>query len=459
MKILLVTPMAKYTPTRWIPTGLGYISSVLKKNNHTVKLYDRFLKAHILGSMDKVNLDMKSGILSFNPDIIGFSTVTPLIYDTLECVKNIRRFYKGILIAGGHHATAMPEYTLKKIPGLDYVATGEGEYTMLSLANGKDPVKIPGLFSKEHGSPSIQFAQVKDLDELPQPDYRIFNMDYYTHANSYTIKGFYLKVVSVLSSRGCINNCKFCTESLTYGECLRFHSIDYVMENIERLIADYKINGIYFTDNNFLASYTHAESVCREIISRKLHKKIKWAIQASTTSVNREVLDLLASAGCVKIEFGMESINDSILKSMSKNTTTDLNEKVLFLCKKSGIKAHSYFITDFEGEEISDLNNTLEWINKFKPHTFSLNQLSLYPGTSLYETYGNKFFEEREWTKSNVENYFKESKLNIINMEERNLWHEKTFKPFYRKYFRKALLKSNSPITIIKIAYKKFLKI
>jgi len=456
MKILLVTPLAGYTATRWMPLGLSYIASMLKKNNHTVKLYDRFLRAHILGGEEVVNIEMKSEILRFKPDIIGFSTVSPLIYDTLECVQYIRDFYNGIIIAGGHHATAMPEHTLKKIPGIDFVAAGEGEYTMLSLADGKDPCSIPGLFPRDTGNSSFQFAQTSNLDELPQPDYEIFDMDYYTRANSYTIKGIYLRVAPILVSRGCVNNCKFCTESLTYGKGVRFHSTDYVIENIERLIADYSVEGIYFTDNNFLSSYSHAENICRKIIARNLHKKIKWAIQAGTTSVNNEILGLLAEAGCVKIEFGMESIKDSNLKSMNKNATADLNEIVLSLCRKNGIKAHSYFMIGFEGENISDLDNFLSWINKFRPHTFSLSLLSIYPGTLLYEASGNKFFEKNTWTRNNIENYFKHDKFSNITKEERSEWYLKTFKPFCRKYFRKALLQANPVSTILKMAYKKY---
>ena len=456
MKILLITPLAKYTATRWMPLGLSYIASMLKKNNHAVKLYDRFLRAHILGGEEAVNFEMKSEILSFKPDIIGFSTVSPLIYDTLECVQYIRDFYDGIMIAGGHHATAMPEHTLKKIPGIDFVAAGEGEYTILSLADGKDPCSIPGLFPRGTENPFFKFARTSNLDELPQPDYKILDMNYYTRTNSYTIKGFYLRTASILSSRGCVNNCNFCTESLTYGKGFRFHSADYVIENIERLITDYKVEGVYFNDNNFLSSYTHAENICRKIIFRNLHKKIKWAIQAGTTTVNNEILQLLAQAGCVKIEFGMESIKDSDLKIMNKNTTTDLNEIVLSLCRKNGIKAHSYFMAGFEGENISDLDNTLAWINKFKPHTFSLSQLSIYPGTSLYETSGDKFFEKNIWTRNNIENYFKDGKLSNTTKEEKIGWYLKTFKPFFSKYFRHAILQANSPIAILKMAYKKF---
>ena len=90
-------------------------------------------------------------------------------------------------------------------------------------------------------------------------------------------------------------------------------------------------------------------------------------------------------------------------------------------------------MTGFEGENLLDLDNTLKWINKLKPHTFSLNQLSIYPGTALYESSGNKFFEKNNWTRNNIENYFKCDKFSNITKEERSECILKTFKPFFSK--------------------------
>ena len=434
------------------------MASLLMKHGHTVRLYDRSLKAYLLGGAESVNREMKSEILRFKPDMIGFSTVSSIIYDTVECVNYVRGFYDGIIIAGGHHATAMPEITLQKILGLDYTAAGEAEHTMLSLADGSDPSGIPGLFSKYTDTDSFSHSHIKDLDDLPFPEYEIFDMDYYTQANRNTLRGFYLRASSILSSRGCVNNCKFCAESLSYGKGVRFHSADYVIENIKKLVYDYKVEGIYFNDNDFLSSYSHAENICKRIIDHNLHKKIKWVIQAGTPRVNKDILGLLSKAGCVKIEFGIESIRDRDLKSINKHATTASNEKALSLCRKNGIRAHAYFMTGFEGENISDLNNTLSWINKFKPHTFSLSQIKVYPGTALYNESGDNFFENNAWTRNNIENYFKDEKFSSISREKRRKWYLEVYRPFQSKYHTKALLTANSLRTLFRIARKKYLK-
>jgi len=456
MKILLITPYALYTKLRWLPLGMSYISSLLKKNNHEVRLYDRFLEGHRLGDKESVDRGMKSEILEFKPDIIGFSTISPLIHDTTDSVKYIRDFFDGTIVAGGHHATAMPEETLKEIPGLDCVAVGEAEYTMLSLAGGEKPPGIPGLFCRHSSNPSFLDAHIRNLDDLPFPDYGIFDMDYYTMANHNTIKSYYLRSACILSSRGCPNNCKFCSESMTFGKGIRFHSPDYVVENIERLVSDFKVNGIYFHDNNFLASYSHAENICKKLIKSGLNKKIKWEMQTGTPTINDDILCLLVKAGCVKIELGIESIKDDNLEQMNKSASTDLNIRAMELCHKNKIKVHTNFMTGFEGESLSDLNKTLEWIKTSRPHTFSFHRIQVYPGTELYQNSGDKFFEKNEWTEVNVKKYFESKIFDTIDQKERRKWFLKVYKPFSIRYGRKAILRVNSLKNIIKMVHKKY---
>ncbi len=451
--------MTIYAPIRRLPLGLGYISSMLKKNNHEVRLYDRFLKNYQLGDRTSVDREMKSEILSFKPDIIGFSTMSPSIYDTAECVEYIRNFYDGVIIAGGYQATAMPGLMLQKIPGLDYIAAGEGEYTMLSLADGADPSSIPGLFLKNTNDSNFLGVHIKNLDDLPIPDYDLFDMDHYAGANPTTFKGFYIKSSNILSSRGCNNNCKFCSESLSFGKGIRYHDADYVIENIQKLVTDFKVEGIYFHDNNFLSSHFHAENICRAIIKNKLNKKIKWAIQAGTPTVDNDILKLLREAGCVKIEFGIESPNNSFLKSIIKNATVEINERAMMLCRQNGIKVHSFFMTGFKGESISDLNEIIKWIKKYKPHTFSLSRMQLHPGTQLYKESGADYFEKHNWTRKNIEKFYKYDRFSRISQEDRMKWYFKKYQPFRSLYYRKTLLKTNSLPTLLRMVYAKLRKL
>ena len=123
MRILLVSPRPRQTKIpvpSWIPLGLPFIASALRTEGHALSIFDRFSSmARLEISKDGINRAMMEHIQSFRPDLIGLTTVSPLIFDTVECVELIRKVYSGVLVAGGHHATAMPETTLLKIPGQD----------------------------------------------------------------------------------------------------------------------------------------------------------------------------------------------------------------------------------------------------------------------------------------------------------------------------------------------------
>lgn len=455
MRIMFITPRSKYARERWLPLGLGYISSILKKDGHDVVLYDRFLRGYQLDGGMSLDEDMKQAIAAFTPDIIGLSTVSPLIHDTVHCTEYIREFYNGIIIAGGHHVTAMPELTLKKMPGLDLAAAGESESTMLALAQGRKPGEVPGLFSREYRPPENSISYIKDLDRLPPPDHSIFDMDYYTAANHYTIKGFYLRTACVLSARGCPNNCEFCSESMTFGRGIRFHSPGYVADIIGRLITDYGVEGIYFHDNNFLASPGHAEGLCRELIRSGLSKKVKWEIQTGTPTINEEMLKLLREAGCIKIELGIESARDKDLRAMNKNADIDINSRAMHLCHEYGIAVHTNFMTGFEGETVEDLDDKVRWIRQYKPHTFSFHPIKVYPGTRLYEKIGNSFFEDNDWTEENVKKYFDRQVYPGISEEDRQIWRDRVYKPFNKCYIRRSILTSNTLLQILKIFINK----
>lgn len=455
MKILIVTPSQPRTLARWIPVGIAYLNSSLMSSGHDVRVYDRHRKDFIFQNKEQLEADFKSEILSFKPDIIGFSTVSPLIYDTLESVEFIRAFYNGIVIAGGHHATAMPMETLKKIPGIDYVIAGEGELSLTALANGQTPETISGVFTRSTDTNKFINAQIADLDSLPFPDYRVFDMKFYTESNIHTIRSHYLRTAEVLSSRGCNNNCSFCSETLTYGRGVRFHSSDYVIECIERLLKNYDINAIYFHDNDFLISPKHAEEICQKLISKGLNKKIKWAVQSGTDKVNDDILKLMSKAGCIGIEFGMESIKESDLVKVNKNRLVNLNEKAITLCHKYGISVHSYFITGFVGETIEDLNALLKWIKKYQPQSFLLSPLKIHPGTQLYKDKGNSYYENNDWTRDKIHYYYNTNSQNDISEENFNTWKKDVLIPFSTKHHRKWIIRNNTPLSILKLIMNK----
>jgi radical SAM superfamily enzyme YgiQ (UPF0313 family) len=450
IKILLISPFTvhKGKPgVLWLPLGLSFIAAVLRREGRQVAIYDRFSMQNVLGpDRQKVNAAMLRKIKEFEPDWIGLNTLSPLIYDTVECVSLIRQVFAGPVIAGGHHATVVPELTLRKIPGLNGLVQGEGELAMTLLANGVNPAAVPGVWWRKENNGLVNTSpeQIKDLDSLPFPQFDLLDMAFYTRPTLSTVRGYYLSTVSLLASRGCAQNCDFCTESTTYGKGVRFHSPEYVVDWMKKMISDYNIEGIYFHDNNFLLNQGWAGEICERILADRLEKKVKWAIQARADCINRDILKLLKRAGCVKIEIGAETSSQRQLNSVNKKTTVQVNEKAITLCKIEKINVHANIIAGFEQETASDLDEKLQWLKRVKPDTISVFPLNINPGTVLYQRRGNSFFEKNEWTKINIEEYYlKNEHVPGLTRAELNQWLKRSANPHNKWRRRINIIKVN----------------
>ncbi len=430
----------------WVPLGLSFIASVLKNDGHKVSIFDRYAIQR-KSSISKAQLNdlMVDHLRTFKPDLIGLNTISPCISDTVECVTIVRKVYSGLVIAGGYHVTALPELSLRKIPGLDGVIEGEGEWAMLRIAMEENPESIPGVWwrKKEGAILHMPSKQIENLDELPFPDLDLLDMAFYTRPSLNSIRGHFLSVAPILTSRGCTNRCDFCAESLTYGKGVRFHSPDYVVEWIKKVLKDYRVGGIYFYDNNFLANEERGREICEKILSNGLDRKFKWAIQARANTLHADLLRLLKRAGCILIEIGIESALQNHLNGVTKGATVSVNEEAIMSCRKEGIYTHAFMMTGFEGEQLSDLENGLRWVKQTNPSSFSWFPLNIYPGTALYQKKGNDFFEKNEWTEGNISRYFEEDHLSSVPKEERDRWIKKVLAPYQEWHYRLTILKVN----------------
>ena len=188
-------------------------------------------------------------ILRNKPDIIGFTADSVDYEDTKILASKIKKRSNAFLVIGGVHITACPE-SFNKI--FDVGVIGEGEVTLFELletykkTKKTDYQKIDGLiyFNKQTIIKNKPRALIKNIDELPIPKRNFVSMQkrYLSHQiNLYGIK----KSVSLMTSRGCPYHCVYCGSPVQWGS-IRFHSVDYVINEIDYLIKEYKVDGINF---------------------------------------------------------------------------------------------------------------------------------------------------------------------------------------------------------------------
>lgn len=400
MRICLINPLygrdslITYSP----PLGLAYIAAVLEQKGHEIRIVDRVATKYAKREIDLIELDKitQRQILEFEPELIGLGAMTIQVYDLAHVIKIIRQMNNGnnyILIVGGVHSTAEPELTLTYYPEIDIVCRGEGEFVMADLASGKKHKDIPGLTFKNNGKfYSTNDRVVPDnLDILPFPARHLLDMHFYSRRNDVIVAYLPLKAATLLTSRGCPYNCKFCSSKMMF-KSTRYHSPEYVLQEIALLLESYPLEAVSFVDSELLPPRSRLQRICQELINRKINKKLKWACSLRANLVDKEILMLMKEAGCIYANYGFESGSQKMLNSMDKKVTVEDNYRAARLTTEAGILVMSAMIVNQPDETEEDVLATIDFIknNKNRLYCVGLNPLLPLPGSPYYREFLEK---------------------------------------------------------------------
>ncbi|MDR4508715.1 MAG: B12-binding domain-containing radical SAM protein [Candidatus Brocadiaceae bacterium] len=363
-----------------IPFGITYLGAVLLRNNHNVKLFDVYPE-------DNMRVIIEELEDSFPPDLIGFSVMTTNFFRTRNFAFMLKeKFPRAKFCAGGIHATVRPEETIEKI-GLDFVVIGEGENVLTKVCDAieqkKDFRGISGVAFKEGGKffMNRELDIVEDLDTLPFPARELLPTSRYLVPPGYIRSHFLKRVLSVITSRGCPARCTFCNSSSIFHRQIRRRSTGNVMKEIQYLVNHFDIDGIYFHDETFTMKSEWVQNICRELKPLGL----PWGCQTRVNLVNDELLEIMRDAGCLQIDFGIESASARVLKSIKKAQTPEQIRKALDLTKKHGIKSFASFMVGLPGETEEDLMENVKFLEKTKPDFTYFNLFTPFPGTEAAE--------------------------------------------------------------------------
>src|SRR3989339_1526541 len=121
------------------------------------------------------------------------------------------------------------------------------------------------------------------------------------------------------------------------------------------------------------------------MIKRGINKKIKWLGLTRINFVNRELMKLAKEAGCFKLEMGVESGDDEILKKIGKGFTVNEVIKAVNIIKDTGIELMTYYILGHPYENIKTLRKTLNLAVRLNTDGIAVGLMVPYPGTKIYE--------------------------------------------------------------------------
>jgi radical SAM superfamily enzyme YgiQ (UPF0313 family) len=380
MRVLLVV-YDNDSYIHWFPQGLAYIATILKKEGHDVEVYSQdkfhYPEEHLTEHLNKNKYDAIGVSV-----IAGYYQYRKLlkISEAINKSKN-RPFY----ILGGHGPSPEPEYFLRKT-NADAIVIGEGEITIVELLDALGSCRsfngVKGIAFRDGDKFIINERRplIQDVDSIPFPAYDLFPIDYYgllrmPHATNTDF------VMPVLSGRGCTFRCNFCYRM---DPGFRPRSNESIIEEIELLKRKYGITFIAFSDELLMSSEARTVSLCNAFIKAQLN--IKWDCNGRLNYAKPDLLKLMKQAGCVFINYGIESMDEKALRAMNKALTIKQIITGIENTLAAGISPGYNIIFGNIGENVESLRLGVEFLLKYDDHSQlrTIRPVTPYPGSPLY---------------------------------------------------------------------------
>lgn len=380
MKILLVV-YDNDSYIHWLPHGLSYIAAVLKRAGHQVTIYSQDLHhypdEHLTSVLDEGRFDM----VGINA-ICGYYQYRKLL--SLSKAINAAK-HRPHYVIGGHGPAPEPDYFLRKTRA-DVVVIGEGEQTVLelldALGNPAALAKVQGIAFRDGDSVTVNPRRplIADIDSIPFPAYDLFPMEYYRllrmpHAAASDF------VIPILSGRGCTFQCNFCYRM---DEGHRIRSPEAILDEIRLLQRDHRINYIAFDDELLMTSEQRTWQLCEAFARSGL--KFKWECCGRLNYAKPDLLAMMKRTGCVFINYGVEALDDQILRNMNKALTVDVTIRGIEATLAAGISPGLNVIFGNIGENRQTLEKAVEFLLKYDDgaQMRTIRPVTPYPGTPLY---------------------------------------------------------------------------
>ncbi|MBI2875351.1 MAG: radical SAM protein [Candidatus Tectomicrobia bacterium] len=320
-------------------------------------------------------------IREFRPQVVGIQTLTFTLIDALAVAEIARRIDPEIHVClGGPHVYLYPQESLG-FPFIDSLILGEGEITLPELLDaleaGRPLEGVPGIAFRREGEVVLTEPRplIEALDSLPFPDRSLIPYQRY-----YSVLGKEGLMTTLLTSRGCPFSCIYCGR-FHIGKRFRARSARNVVDEMAACVA-MGIGELQVFDDIFTLDKRRALAVCHEIVRRGL--KISWAIRSRVDTVDPELLDNLARAGCRRISYGVESGSDEILKNLKKGITTRKAEEAVRMAQEAGLTVLADFMLGSPGETREHVLRTIEFALKLRPDFAQFTVTTPYPATELY---------------------------------------------------------------------------
>ena len=380
-RVFLVNPPSP-EPVRTPLLAFCHLAASLREGGHEVALVDCSAPHG-----PTAHAEIGQLIDNFRPDLVGLHVKTLHAQPAYALVKSLDKRWP--LVAGGPHPTVCPDEPFAH--GFDYVISGEGEETLVELADVLDGKRlaedVKSLSYRHQGfvhhNPSRGF--LLDLDGLASPAAALdlFDPRWYGATRSLPPSG-------LLSSRGCPAACNFCSNNVT-GRRFRYRAPEGVAGEVRALRDQFGLSAFSFFDDSFAVGRRRVEELCAALAAVG---NVHWTCTAHPSHLDRDILAMMQRAGCGGVDLGMESADPGMLLRIGKGVTVERVLDVLGWADELGLHTIVNLMFGWPDETVAELDATISFMEKAAPLVGGFNARGVavpYPGTVLYDEHHERF--------------------------------------------------------------------
>lgn len=379
------------------PINLLYLAAAVRKTGHDPVVWDfevdRFSEEEV-----------RKRARELAPDLVGITGLTANIKIGATILGWIKEEApKALAVLGGPHGTAIPKRALQEFPSIDAVVMGEGEQTWAELAGrlsrGETLAGLEGLAWRDGEKIVVEPRRhlIRDLDELAFPARDLIDHSLYRGASSPGLDATLYRSTELFTTRGCPERCIFCAAKVTFGRTVRFRSAENVLAEVDECIGNWGYRHFTIEDDTFTYRPTRLEELCRGLKEREL----SWDCDTRVNVVTREMLKMMADAGCKKVAFGVESGSPRMLEKLEKDIKIEQIKNAFKWARQAGLITTAFFIIGgHPGESPEDVDMTISLIKEIEPDLLAVAIGVPFPGTRLEKIMRERgFIFSEQWEK------------------------------------------------------------
>lgn len=392
-----------------LPLGLAYVAGALKKagvETHCIDCvgegihqYTRwradpfFPRSNVL--MHGLTHEETVARIPFSASIIGVSAMFSVEWVcTRELIEQIRsRFAGATIVLGGEHATACASHILKSCPSVDVCALGEGEETMVELAQAvcrnEEWQHLKGIAFRKGDTIAVnpRRERLARLDEIARPNWELFPVEDYISGGFHhsSDRG---RTMPIMASRGCPYRCTFCSSPQMWGTRWSVRSPSDVIDEMQLYQRHHRVSNFDFEDLTAIVRKDWILEFCRLV--EKEAPNITWQLPTGTRSeaLDEEVCRALYRSGCRSITYAPESGSQAELARIKKKVSLKRMLRSIRSAKREGMEVKVNLIIGFPETTWADVARTFLFITRLAfqgVDAISAFAFSPYPGSEIFE--------------------------------------------------------------------------